>query len=74
MDEGGTDTVVYRAPYSDYSRTHTKIFPAIGFLAQVLQHLPDQRSRLNRSYGLYSSQARGTWSRTPHLLRLAPEG
>jgi hypothetical protein len=74
VDEGGTDTVVYRAPYSDYFRTDTKVFPAVGFLVEVLQHLPDSRSRLIRAYGLYSSRARGTWSRQPHLVRLAPEG
>ena len=74
VEEGGTDTVVYRAPYSDYFRTDTKIFPAVEFLVEVLQHLPDSRSRLLRTYGLYSSRARGTWARSPHLLRLAPEG
>jgi hypothetical protein len=74
VEEGGTDTVVYRAAYSDYFRTDTKIFPAVEFLVEVLQHLPDSRSRLLRTYGLYSSRARGTWARSPHLLRLAPEG
>ena len=70
----GTDTVVYRAPYSDYFRTDSKIFPPTAFLAEVLQHLPDARNRLIRGYGLYSSRARGTWSHTPYLLSLAPEG
>ena len=71
---GGTDTVVYRAPYSDYFHTDTKVFPAIEFLVEVLRHLPDSRSRLICTYGLYSSRTRGTWSRCPHLPRLAPEG
>jgi hypothetical protein len=74
VDEGGTDAVVYRAPYSDFFKTDTKVFPAVGFLVEVLQHLPDSRCRLIRTYGLYSSRARGTWSRQPHLVRLAPEG
>ena len=52
--------MVYRAPYSDYFHTDTKAFPAIEFLVEVLQHLPDPRSRLIRTYGLYSSRARGT--------------
>lgn len=73
VDEG-RDAVVYRAPYSDYFRTDSKIFPPTAFLAEILQHLPDARNRLIRCYGLYSSRARGTWSHTPHLLRLAPEG
>ncbi len=74
LDEGGTDTVVYRAPYSDYFHTDTKLFTAVEFLVELLQHLPDSRRRLIRTYGLYSSRARGTWSRQPHLVRLAPEG
>jgi hypothetical protein len=74
VDEGGTDTVVYRAPYSDHFKTDSKLFPAVGFLLELLQHLPDSRCRLIRTYGLYSSRARGTWSRQPHLVRLAPEG
>ena len=49
VEQTGTDTVVYRAPYSDYFRTDTKLFPAIEFLVEVLQHLPDSRSRLLRT-------------------------
>jgi hypothetical protein len=60
LDEGGTDTVVYRAPYSDYFHTDTKLFTAVEFLVELLQHLPDSRRRLIRTYGLYSSRARGT--------------
>jgi hypothetical protein len=60
VSEGSTDTVVYRAPYNDYFRTDTKVFPAIEFLVEVLQNLPDSHSRLLRTYGLYSSRARGT--------------
>ena len=73
VDEG-RDAVVYRAPYSDYFRTDSKIFPPTAFLAELLQHLPDARNRLIRCYRLYSSRARGTCSHTPHLLPLAPEG
>ena len=35
--------MVYRAPYSDYFHTDTKVFPAVEFLVEVLQHLPDSR-------------------------------
>jgi len=31
-----------------------KLFPAIEFLVQLLQHLPDPRAHLVRRYGLYS--------------------
>jgi hypothetical protein len=69
VDEGGTDTVVYRAPYSDYFKTDTKVFPPVEFLVEVLQHLPDSRRRLVRTYGLYSSRARGTPCPTGALAR-----
>jgi hypothetical protein len=59
VDEG-RDAVVYRAPYSDYFRTDSKIFAPTAFLAEFLQHLPDSRNRLIRCYGLYSPRARGT--------------
>ena len=68
------DTVIYRAPYSDFFKTDTKVFLAVGFLVEVLQHLPDSRCRLIRIYSLYSSRARGTWFRQPHLVRLASKG
>jgi len=48
------------AACNDYFRTDTKVFPAVEFLVEVLQHLPDSRRRLLRTYGLYSSRARGT--------------
>ncbi len=73
VDEG-RDAVVCRAPYSDCFRVDLKIFPPTAFLAELSEHLPDARYRLNRCCGLYSPQARGTWSHTPYPLRLAPEG
>jgi hypothetical protein len=51
-----------------------KLFPALEFLVQLLQHLPAARAQLVRRYGLYSSRSRGTWHRKLYLLRLAPEG
>jgi hypothetical protein len=66
VEEGGTDTVVYRAAYSNYFHTDTKVFPAIEFLVELLQHLPDSRSRLLRTYGLCSSRCRPS--------RAAPHG
>jgi hypothetical protein len=74
VDERGTDAVVYLAPYSDYFKTDTKLFPAVEFLAEVQKHLPDSRCRLVRGYGLHSSRSRGTWSGQPHLVLLAPDG
>jgi len=60
VDEGGTDIVIYRAAYLDFFKTDTKVFPAVGFLAEVLQHLSDSRCRLIRTCRLYSSRTRGT--------------
>jgi hypothetical protein len=79
-------SVLYRSEYNPYFKTNTKLFPVIGFLVDLLQHLPDAGAHLipwasagrsparARRYGLYSSRSRGTWSRKPYLVRLAPEG
>jgi hypothetical protein len=67
-------SVLYRSEYNPYFKANARLFPAIEFLVQLLQHLPDVRSRLIRRYGLYSSRSRGTWHRKPYLVRLAPEG
>lgn len=52
---------------------NTKVFPAVEFLFELLQHVPDSRRRLVRTYGLYSSRARGTWYRQPCLGSLDQE-
>jgi hypothetical protein len=67
-------SVLYRSEYNPYFKTNARLFPAIEFLVQLLQHLPDARAHLVRRYGLYSSRSRGTWTRKPWLVRLAPEG
>jgi len=66
-------SVLYRSEYNPYFMTSARLFPAIEFLVQLLQHLPDARAHLVRRYGLYS-QSRGTWPRKPYPVRLAPEG
>ena len=77
---------MYRSEYGPYFKTNQKLFPAIEFLVDLLQHLSDSGDHLipwaaagrspagARRYGLYSSRSRGTWSRKPYLVRLAPEG
>jgi hypothetical protein len=67
-------SVLCRSEYNPYIKTNARLFPALEFLVQLLQHLPDARAHLVRRYGLYSSRSRGTWSRKPWLVRLAPEG
>ena len=67
-------SVLYRSEFNPYFKTNARLFPALEFLVQLLQHLPDPRTHLIRRYGLYSSRSRGTWARKPWLLRLAPEG
>jgi len=71
-EHGGS--VLYRSEYNPYFKTNQKLFPAIEFVVDLLQHLPDSGDHLIRRYGLYSSRSRGTWSRKPYLLRLTPEG
>jgi hypothetical protein len=51
-------SVLYRSEYNPYFKTNEKLFPAIEFLVQLLQHLPDPRAHLVRRYGLYSSLIR----------------
>jgi len=72
VEEGGS-SVLYRSEYNPFFKTNARLFPAVEFLVQLLQHLPDTRTRLIRRYGLYSSRSRGTWARKPHLVRLAPD-
>jgi hypothetical protein len=67
-------TVLYYTAYNPYFRTNAKLFSATDFIDELLQHLPDCRSRLIHRYGLYSSRSRAPWLRKPHLVRLAPEG
>jgi len=67
-------SVLYRSEFNPYFKTNQKLFPAIEFVVDLLQHLPDAGAHLIRRYGLYSSRSRGTWSRKPYLVRLAPEG
>jgi hypothetical protein len=69
--EDHASSVPYRSKYDPYVRTNFKLFPATEFLVELLQHLPEARSRLARRCALYSTRSRGTWSRTRHLLRLA---
>jgi len=72
--EDHASSVLYQSEYNPYFRTNSKLFPATEFLVELLQHLPDAGARLIRRYGLYSSRSRGTWSRKPYLVRLAPDG
>ena len=53
-------SVLYRSEYNPYFKTDCRLFPALEFLVQLLQHLPDPRTHLVRRYGLYSSRSRGT--------------
>jgi hypothetical protein len=51
-------SVLYRSEYNPYFKTDCRLFPALEFLVQLLQHLPDPRTHLVRRYGLYSSLGR----------------
>jgi hypothetical protein len=40
--------VLYRSEYNQYFKTYVKLFPALEFLVQLLQHLPEPRAHLVR--------------------------
>ena len=74
MEDHTATVLLYHTAYNPYFRTNLKAFRVADFIAELLWRLPDRRVRLIRRDGQYSSRSRGTWSRKPHLLRLAPEG
>jgi hypothetical protein len=41
-------SALYRSEYNPYFKTNVKLFPALEFLVQLLQHLPDARAHLVR--------------------------
>ena len=45
-----------------------------GFSVDLTVKIPASSSKARGPRAIYSPSARGTWSRTPHLARLAPEG
>jgi hypothetical protein len=49
-------SVLYRPEYNPYFKTNARLFPALEFLVQLPQHLPDPRTHLARRYGLSSLQ------------------
>jgi len=63
VEEPYEASVLYRSEYNPYFKTNTRLFPALEFLARLLQHLPHPRSQLVRRYGLYSSRSRGNLPR-----------
>jgi hypothetical protein len=58
-------SVLYRSEYNPYFKTNVKLFPALEFLVQLLQHLPDPRAHLVRRYGLYSHDPGGHGCASP---------
>src|SRR5271157_1412834 len=45
-------SVLYRSEYNPFFKTNSRLFPAMEFLVQLLQHLPDAWTHLVRRYGL----------------------
>jgi hypothetical protein len=66
-------SVLYRSEYNPYFKTDARLFPAMEFLVQLLQHLPDARTHLVRRYGLYSSRA-GRGRASPGWCPWPPRG
>ncbi len=66
--------VLFHTRYSDYFKENVHLFDALGFLAELTQHIPPRRVQMIRRYGLYSSRTKGRWSQMPHVAARAPEG
>jgi len=66
--------VIFKTKYNAYFKENLKVFDAVEFIGQTVQHIPIPRIRLIRYYGLYSSKSRGKWKDWDHVARLAPLG
>lgn len=71
---GEASKLVYRMMRDAHRRRNARLFSALEFLVQLMQHLPDSRIHLVHRHGLYSPRSRGTWAHKPWLVRLAPQG
>jgi hypothetical protein len=63
--------VIFHTKYNPYFKENLKLFAVTDFIAELTQHIPPKGTHYIRRYGLYASRSRGTWSRKPHLVRLA---
>jgi len=67
--------VLFKTPkYNEYFKENFREFDALEFIAEVTAHIPPKHKQYIRRYGLYASRTRGIWDRSPHVMRLAPEG
>ena len=53
--------VIFKTKYNAYFKENLKVFDAVEFIGQAVQHIPVPRIRLIRYFGLYSSKSRGKW-------------
>ena len=51
-------SVPHRSEYNPCFKTNVKPVPALEFLVQLTEHLPEPRAHRVRRYGLYSSPGR----------------
>ena len=63
--------VLFHTRYNPYFKENLKLFAVTDFIAEITAHIPPKGTHYFRRYGLYASRTRGTWSRKPHLVRLA---
>lgn len=67
--------VLFKTPkYNEYFKENFKEYDALDFIAAVTAHIPPKHKKYIRRYGLYASRTRGIWDRSPHVVRLVPEG
>jgi len=63
--------MLFHTRYNPCFSENLKLFAVSDFIAELSAHIPPKGTHHIRRYGLYASRSRGTWSRKPHLVRLA---
>ena len=66
--------VLFHTTYSEYFKENLHMFDALGFLAELTQHIPPRRLQLIRRYGLYAYRTKGRWAKMPWIAERAPDG
>ena len=68
------EKVIFKTKYNAYFKKNLKVYDPIQFIGLATQHIPIQKVRLIRYFGLYSSKSRGKWHTLEHVARHAPDG
>ena len=66
--------MIFKTKYNAYFKKNVKLYDPVEFLGLAVQHIPIQRIRLIRYFGIYSSKSRGKWQNWDHVAKHAPDG